>query len=70
MIFYRNHHESDGGSGGYTWFTCSRAAMKDAKANKRKGFAYHLICERIELPEKKKALCAFLNNYAGHADNG
>lgn len=72
MKLYRNHYSVEGGSsGGFSWHTTIRDAKASAvtveKANKEKP---HTVAELIELKPGKEAMVRFLNNYAGHPDNG
>jgi hypothetical protein len=72
MKFYRNHLRSQGdASAGYEFFTSKRAAIASAAKIVREGMdAPSEIAVPIEVAPNKAGICAALNRYAGHPDNG
>jgi hypothetical protein len=72
MKFYRVRHYVEGGSsGGFSWCTTKRDALKAAAE-------HHKMCpaeqpseiEEIDIRPTKNGLLSALNQYADHPDNG
>ena len=66
MRIYRNEYQGDPGEmEGFTFFGSKREAV--AHAQNRDPVR---LAEPLDVPTKKKELIQFLNQYAGHPDNG